>query len=367
MVRTLGILLAIVALAAAAAWWWWTAPAGAPTVELATALGQAAAHGEGAVVIAQPSRAGRWLIRHREAGVLLAAAAPGALRTGRRMAIPARVLAQAAEGPLRVWWRGSELALAAPVDAGARQGLTEMAALRGLAAAEVGGAFAVASDSDLLVEPATATPPIRLPATAPSDATAVAWTGSRIWWVTARGGRLVAAAGDPTDPPPEAGPQEAAFTAAAPLLAAAGLDRLGLGDRITLIFADDDGWGVWLGGARLSGEVRRLLGGRGDVAGGAHRTRGPFGEVWWRADDGVAVSTDEALLSALADVAPGDHGRLQGAPLATSLERLSRMLEPLPGLASRASALRTAAASVHDLASVRWRVAPEGGIIVMEW
>lgn len=367
MARVAILLAAVVALATAAALWWWTAAAMAPTAVLVAELRAVAPFGDGALAVAQPARAGRWLFRHPEAGALLALAAPGTLAAGRRVATPARALAQAAEGPLAVWWRGDELAIAASVDAGARRGLAELAALQGLAAAEVEGRFAVASAPELLTGNRSADLPATPANGAAEHATALAWDGQWVWRVNASGGRLVAVSGHPGELPSDDGPSTATTSSGGPLLDAAGLGRFGLGERVTLIVDDDRGWGLWLGDARLSKEVGRLLGVRDGSVSDVHRTQGPFGEVWWRAGDGLAVATDEQLLAALDTLGFGEHGHLRGAEVAAALVRLSGMIEPLPGFAARASALRRATESIRGLDRARWRITRDGGIIVLEW
>jgi len=367
MLRAVAVALVAVTLAAAAAWWWWTAPALAPAAELAAALQWVPAPADGAVAIARPVRFGRWLFRHPQAAAVALVAAPDARRAGERLAPVARALAHAASGPLVVWWRSGEAAVAATVDAGARHGLAELAARAGLAAAEPGGAFAVATTPDLLAGGTGPATGVAGGAELAGDATALARVAGRSWRVRCAADALRATAGGPVAPPSGGAGSSAVTAAAGRLLGAAGLGRLGLGERAALLVGPDGGWALRLDDVRPSPELRRLLGGDAGGAAAVHRSVGPFGEMWWRADDGLVLASGEAWLRRVAEVAAGEAGSVRGAEVAAALRRVATALSDVPGFAARSQRLAAAADAVAGVRVARWRLDAAGGMIEMEW
>ncbi len=91
---------------------------------------------DGLVAIAEPGRAARWLVRRPQALALLALAAPEAQAALPRMRSLLAALARDARGPLTLWWRGPDVAVAASVDPAAGRSLAELGGDRGRAAAQ---------------------------------------------------------------------------------------------------------------------------------------------------------------------------------------------------------------------------------------
>ena len=91
----------------------------------------APASADGAVALAKPARAARWLTSHPQALVLLKLAAPTANKTLPRIRGFLVALASEARGPFCVWWRGAELAVGAEVVAEPAKALRQLAALEG--------------------------------------------------------------------------------------------------------------------------------------------------------------------------------------------------------------------------------------------
>jgi hypothetical protein len=205
MMRRLTLLLATVGVLAAAAvlaWRWWTAPPQEDADTLATALASTPAGADGALTLAQPERAARWLASHPQAAILLKLAAPAADRSLPRIRGFLLALASEARGPLSLWWRGADLAAGAEAEPRAALSLQRLAALEGLpfqAYPAAGGAVTVrvGSSNELLGRgedgPA--------PAVERGPLAALARCGGRRWQIRAGRSTLELVAGAPPNVP----------------------------------------------------------------------------------------------------------------------------------------------------------------------
>src|SRR5271157_5248758 len=101
--RRLALASLILALAAAtvwAAWRWWTAPPATDGTAMAAAAALAPDDADGILVLAEPTRAARWLLQHPQTLGLLPIAAPAAYRAIATLQPAVRAVAEEAQGPL---------------------------------------------------------------------------------------------------------------------------------------------------------------------------------------------------------------------------------------------------------------------------
>jgi len=360
------------AIVLAVAWWLWTAPPGADAGTLAQAAAVVPADADGLLVVGQPSRAARWLLRRPQAVVLLAAAAPEAEGALMRLRGTLATLAGEAQGPVTVWWRGAEMAAAARVSGGSARALRQLAALEGL---PLRSAPTGSGDVDVSLASASALlegPPGKRPQFGDHDRlTAIARAGARWWGVRAGRNRLDLATGEPRELPSASGPS---------VIVTDDLGRLaGLVPSSSpvphvpagLAFGEG-GWALTLPGTVPGREVTRLLTLGGDVAvpssAGVRQWRGVLGEIWARPGAGLAIASSAPMLAALPPPPyVGESGTVRGPELSAACVRAADALTALWLFRSRAEALRRAAPVVAAARLARWRILPDGGLIRLEW
>ncbi|HVN32439.1 MAG TPA: hypothetical protein VMT45_10675 [Thermoanaerobaculaceae bacterium] len=373
--RRLAVVLATIAVLAAAAalvWRWWTAPPCADAEALATAMAPTPARADGALTIAQPGRAARWLAAHPQAVLLLRLAAPAADRSLPSLQRFLVALASEARGPLTVWWRGADLAACANVKPRATSALRRLAALEGLPInvyPATGGAVSVSvgSATDLL-QRGENTPQ---PEVERGRLAALARCRGR-WW-RARAGRsaLELVAGDPPEVPASTGPGLIVTTDLAALVAAAAPVRWVPSAPARLVF-ESTGWAAELPDTPVSHEVRKLLALGGDAAAdtppGARHWRGLLGDLWALPGPGLVVSSRPDLLATLPHgTIVGEAGRIRGGDLARLLRRALAAAQGIPGSSAYTAGLQRALPVVEGLRLARWSVLPHGGHIMFEW
>jgi len=373
--RRLTLLLATVGVLAAAAvlgWRWWTAPPREDADALAAALASTPAGGDGALTLAQPARAARWLASHPQAAILLKLAAPAADRSLPRIRGFILALASKARGPLSLWWRGTELAAGAEVEPRAALALQRLAALEGLpfqVYPATGGAVTVRVGSAIELLGRGEDGPA--PAIERGRLGALARCGERWWRIRASRSTLELVAGDPPDAPkPTSGALVTTSDLAA--LVAAVEPVAWVPSAPACLVVDRGGWGVALPATVLPRDVRRLLAVAGDVAAetppGARHWRGLLGDLWVRPEPALAVATRPDLLDRLPQEAiTGESGVVRGSDLARLLTRVADVADGVPGGARYSSGLRRAALVLEALRLVRWRLLPQGGRIELEW
>jgi hypothetical protein len=349
-------------LAAAGAYLWWTAAPAGDEAALLAALDQAPA-ADGRVALAQPRRAARWLLRHPQALVLLAAAAPDARAALLRLQPLLRPLVGGAQGPLVVWWAGRDVAVATRLRPGTVTALSLLAARNGLVWDADGDLVRVATAAALLA-PVRAAP---LPA-GTSRLAALADAGGRRWRLVAGRERLAAVSGAAVDLERAAGPSLVESLDAAPLARAAGVPAEGAALPLRAVFAPDLGWGVAIGAEALPRLVRDAVRGSAAEGGAARQWNGLLGDVWVRGEDGrVLVATGEALLAQVAAPPAVEQGRVTGRDLAWLTAELAAALERLPLLDREARALHAASGQVAGLGAARWRATAAGAAVELEW
>lgn len=348
----------------AAAWWWWTAAPAASVGELATALAVAPA-ADGRIAIAQPRRAARWLLRHPQALALAALAAPQARAALPRLQPLLRPLAEGARGPLVLWWRGEELAVAARLRPGAASALAMVAARAGVAFQVTDGVAAVATDAALLEASAT-------PAAARTGgrAAALAEIAGQEWRVVARTSSLAASTGTAPELPEATDVSRAATVDATGLAAAWGfrVDAATLPARVAL--AAGQGWGAAVPLAIVPGFLRDAIpraGSDGALA-PAVVWQGLLGEVSVRAGaDRLLVASSAAMLAEVEPPPTRDEGSVTGADIAWVAAELAATLDLVPFFSRETRALRAAGAFAAGLERARWRATATGARIEMSW
>jgi hypothetical protein len=360
------------AVAVVLVWRSWTSPPLEDAEELAAAVAAAPASADGAVALARPARAARWLTSHPQALVLLKLAAPTANKALPRIRGFLVALASEARGPFCVWWRGAELAVRAEVGPDPAKALQQLAALEGLAfraRPTAGGALSVAaSSSSALLEQGDPGPQPRI---GPGMLTALARCGGRWWRVRAGRSTLELAAGDPLELPASTAIDLIATSDLAALVAAvAPLDWLP--SAPALILFDRAGWGVALPTTAISRDLRRLLTLGGDTAierpPGTRHWRGLLGDLWALPGPGVAVASRLDLLGKLPrEGIVGETGAVHGADLARFLKRVADAADGFPGSVSYVAAMRRGAPLLESLRLARWHLLPLGGRILLEW
>ncbi len=371
--RRIAVLLALAALGgivASLAWRWWTAPPRSRTEALAAAAAAVPAQAEGLVAIAEPDRALRWLVRRPQALALLALAAPDADAALPRMRALLAALARDARGPLAVWWRGPDVAAAAPVGAAAARAIGELAAIEGIplrtAPGGAGDVTVATPSAATLLDGGRGGGPRD---GAPPELAALARRGACWWQVNAGRDRLELVSGSPPELPPAA---DTSVVTTGDLAALAAL--LGSGNGLPhvparLAIAGND-WALALPATVPSAQLQRLLslGGDTPAAAGARHWRGVLGDLWVAPLPGFAVASRPELLAAVAG-APlaGEAGAVRGADIAAACVRVADALEGVPWLGARAAALRRAAPLAASLRLARWRITPAGGRILLEW
>lgn len=366
LLTAVAVATALAALAIAALWWWGLPPAG-DRATLATAAAAVPGDVDGLVVLASPTRLARWAAGHVQAAGLLLLADPAGRGAAVRLERAARAVAASAEGPVRLFWRGTNLAVAAEVPAAARQALAELAAGEDLAFSSDATSVTVSTSSDLLA----GAPGYGPDAVVAGRSAALARVGVRWWWVDATRRGLTAASGTPPSLP---GPGRSSWLATdrldAVLEPLASLAATGP-RHASLVARDGEGWGVALTGVRISATVRRLLGERdaGETAvEGPRHWQGLLGDVWADTSDGLALASAPAFLAALrARERAAEAGALRGADAAYLLARVARVADEVPGFGRTARDLRAASSLCAALRAARWRITRAGGIIVLEW
>jgi hypothetical protein len=365
---TFGVLVA----AAVLGWRLWTAPPKEDADSLSAALASTPSGADGALTLAQPVRATRWLASHPQAAILLKLAAPAADRSLIHIRGFLLALASEARGPLTLWWRGAELAAGAEVKPKAASSLQRLAALEGVpfqTYAAAGGAVTVrvGSATELLARgengPATAVEHGKL--------AAIARCGGRWWRIRAGRSTLELVAGDPPNAPE---PTSGGLVATADLAAlVAAVEPVGwVPSAPACLVVDRGGWGVALPATALPRDVRRLLTLGGDVAAetpaGTRHWRGLLGDLWVRPEPALAVATRPDLLDRLPqEAATGESGVVRGSDLASLVRRVADATDGVPGSTRYSAGLRRAAPVLEALRLVRWRLLPQGGRIELEW
>ncbi|TAM47238.1 MAG: hypothetical protein EPN53_12110 [Acidobacteria bacterium] len=370
--RRIAVLLALAALGgvvASLAWRWWTAPPRARAATLAAAAAAVPAQADGLVAIAEPDRALRWLVRRPQALGLLALAAPDAHAALPRMRAILAALARDARGPLTLWWRGPDVAVAASVDPAAGRSLAELAAIEGVplrSTPDGGGVTIAAASAAALLDGGPGTGPEDGPR---RELAALARHGTRWWQLEAGRDRLELVSGVPPELPRATGPSVLTTSDLAALAAMAG-SGAGLPHAAARLAVAGHDWALGLPATVPSAQLQRILSLGGDTAAdaGAHHWRGLLGDLWSAPPPGFAVASSPEMLAAVAGAPPaGEAGAVRGADLAAACERAADALERVPWLASRAAALRRAAPLAAGVRLARWRVTPAGGRIVLEW
>ncbi|OFV79377.1 MAG: hypothetical protein A2Y78_15110 [Acidobacteria bacterium RBG_13_68_16] len=373
--RRLTLLLAtvgVLAVAAVLGWRWWTAPPREDSNVLAAALASTPADADGAVTLAQPARAARWLASHPQAAILLKLAAPAADRSLTRFRGFLLALASEARGPLSLWWRGAELAAGAEAEPRAASALQRLAALEGLpfdVYPAVGDAVTVRVGS--AIELLGRGENDSVPGTERGRLAALARCGERWWRIQAGRSTLELVAGDPPNAPePMSGGLVTTSDLAA--LVAAVEPAAWVPSVPACLIVDGGGWGVALPATALPRDVRRLLTLGGDVAAeappGARHWRGLLGDLWVRPEPGLAVASRPDLLDRLPrEAITGESGVVRGVDLAHLLRRVAEVADGVPGGARYSAGLRRAAPVLEALRLVRWRLLPQGGRIELEW
>jgi hypothetical protein len=353
--RRLALLIGLAVVLSVASWlgWrWWMAPPLQPAATLAAEAARLPEAVDGAVIVGEPGKAIRWLFRHPQAGALVGVASGEARRRADTLRGGTLAMARDARGPLRLWWRGRELAVAATVGAGTRDGMREVAAMGSLAfaaspAGDGAGEVALATSADLLR--GSSAPPGPAP---DGRWSAVAFLGGRWWWVRAERDRLEAVTGVPPATPELVGRSVVTSTDVHALLAALSpsLDH----HAPARLLVDEHGdWAVALPATHASRTAERLLAAAGI-------TTAPVG-------DGTAFASTSALLPALAGPVRGDEGAVRGGDLAALARRVAGAEVVLVVTGADADDLRRAADLLDGLRAARWRVTPAGGRVVLEW
>jgi hypothetical protein len=364
--------VAAVAATVLVAWRRWTAPPRAPAAALADALSIAPDGADGALAVAEPGRAARWLAAHPQALALVEIAAPSADRALPRMRGLVAALAREARGPVTLWWRGDELAAGATVGSGAARALQQLAALEGFALQvrpASGGALAVrAATAPALLAGQRPAPP-RLDTF--GALAALVRLGPRTWRVRAGRSTLELTSGDAPDLPPIT-PSDAFATRDLAALAAPATTARWLPRASARLLFDERGWAVALPETSLPPEVGRLLSVGGDAASGApdgaRHWQGLLGDIWVRPGPGVALASRLDLLEGLpAGPITGESGVVRGPHLAALCRRISDVLQAIPGAAQHAAGLRRAAPLLEAMRLARWQLLPQGGHVLIEW
>jgi hypothetical protein len=362
--RTVVVLafLAAVAGAVALTWLWWTASPSAPEAELAAALAAAPA-ADGRLAIAQPSRAARWLLRHPQAAALPVMAAAPTRAALPRLQPLLRPLLEGADGPLLLWWRGGELAVAARLRPGSARGVEMLAARADLAFRAGDGLTVVATVPELLAGSAAGAP-----AVSGGDLAALAVIAGAEWRAVARRSSLAAWTGAATELPAAGAASRADSVDARRRAAALGVEPGSEPMPLRFVLAVQGAWAAAVPARVVPGFIRN---GMARVAGaGAPPAvwNGLLGEVLVRADgDRLLFATDESTLAAVAAPATADEGVLLGADVVAVTSRLAGALEGVPLLGREARMLRAAADLSRGLASARWRSTAAGSRIELSW
>jgi len=358
-------LLAAVAGAAALVLLWWTATPAAGEAELAAALA-AAPVGDDRLAIAQPRRAARWLLRHPQALALPALAAPAARPALSRLQPFLRPFAAAARGPLVLWWRGSELAIAARLPAGAARGVAVLAARAGVAYRADGETVVVASDPALLTGERAAAP-----AAGGGRAAALAEISGRLWRVHARRDSLSARTGEAPELPAVGAVSRAETLDVAALAGTLGLGAANGGAPARVALAAGSGWAAAVPIAVVPPIVRdafALAAGGGGTPGGELLWKGLLGDVILRNEgDRLLLATGAALLAEVEPRPAGDQGSVAGADAAWAAAELAAALERVPLFSREVAALREAGAFAAGLGRARWRATSAGAAIELTW
>jgi len=362
------VLLPFAALTAAAGVLWWTAPPRASAGELSRVAALVPSAMDGAAVVAQPQRAARWLARRPQALALAHLAAPHSGPTMARLRPLAPAIVVAADGPLAVWWRGADAALAVRVPRGSVRALEEIAARAGLPTRTEGGVFVTATSPGLLRPAGLAPPPLQ----GQGHLAALVSSNGRWWRVRLGRSRLDATSGLSVQLP-EPSPGSVARVADAadvlmPLLAL----PMPSGPAFLLV-EPSDRWGLSLPAVRLGRIARSMLRFQGSTpapsgADGVERWSGLLGEIWVNPERGVLLASHPDLVARLAQETHAvDEGTFHGRDAAWLLDHLASFAEQLPGLADASAKLRRATPEAADLDTVRWHLEEHGGSVQLTW
>lgn len=324
---------------------------------------------DGGLVVAQPLRAGRWLLRRPQALAPLALVAPPGETVLSELEAAARAMARNARGPMAAWWRDGQLAVSASLSAGARQAVTEIAEIRGLPWQDMGEHLAVATHSGLLGGTRMERP--ALPA---ERSAALVLARDRTWSVTLGRSRLEAVSGFGAEfPPPDFRASRLATRDAGALLDLFGLPAPPGEYPLFLAFGRESGWGLMMPDEHLRPRVARILGspGRGRERHDSAITswQGLLGQVWHVRDgDWVVIGSKQELVAVLRDCnVQGEWGHIAGEDLAYLIERVAAVSRTI-GVGSRARrALDSVAEGSRQVRHASWQLNPDGGALTIEW
>lgn len=357
--------LAVAAAAiAAATWWWWTAPPQAPAGDLVAAARHLPSSALEALVIAKPTRAVRLVARQPAVLVPLAAACPRLLAARTRLDPFLRAAIASADGVLVLWASDTGFGIAAPMPPGARQALARLAAFEGIGCRS-DGAWVIAGAGGL--ETGVSPAPIAAPT---GPAAALVLVAGRWWSVNAARSRLAASTGAGANLPVAAAGESAFSTAqAGRWLTVVGGSSGEMNGRACLLVGARDGWALRLPDVHPSAQVTALLGRPdGDPGDGSLPWNGILGEIVGSDRDGLALASDRARLAAVrVGECGGESGRIRGAELAATLDRLGERIATIPGLGGRGGDIRRAGRAVAGVSLARWSITDRGGAVLLEW
>ena len=361
------LIVAAVALTGWLTWRWWSAPASEPAARLAAVAAGAPTSAEGVVVVAEPRRVARWVIGHPQALGLIAVAAPQTTATLSSLRPVLQALVGAAKGPLALWWRGPDVALAATVGGGARSGIERLAALRGLSFAARGDEVRVATAAALVENGPGLTPP-----PPPARRIAVLASARGRWWIgTIRPGALLLESGDAPQPPPAAPTSSLRSADLAAVAGPLGAPREPFHGAACLALSAQRGWALALPAASLPEALRAVMGGRTATPGpasGTERWDGALGELIVLPHAGLTVASDATMLASVVPcAAPPEEASLRGTDLAWAAARLGAAMRHTWIFAPQGEQLADAAPLLASLGRACWRLTREGGVIELEW
>lgn len=351
-----------------AGWWWWTVPPSATTAQLMHTLDHVPSGVEGAMVLAQPTRAARWIFRRPQSLAPLLVASPPLDAARTRMAGILRAAGRSSHAPVAVWWRAGEMAMSAELEPGARRALADLADMQGLPWHGHGDRITVATETGLLLGSPAVVPAVESP-----RSSALVWSRDRLWSVTLRRSSLVAVTGAGARMVPASPSVSRLATRDAAVLLGAAADRSDLSLPLCLAFGRQAGWGVTIPDAALRSRLARALGspggGRDRPEGLTVRWTGVLGRVWMRREgDWVSLASHQILLpEAGHPPCQGEWGSVLGDDLGFLAERIRTVAGIVGANPSTLRTLDDIASGSRGLGRISWRLEPGGSVLTMEW